>query len=84
MVTEFHAVGIAYRPGKNRGFVVVRFDVSGDRVLNAELVSPEPEAIHFAAGRLKGACAELLQLVREDVESSVRLPDASAPKDSGS
>lgn len=73
MATEFHALGIAYKRGKNRGFVVTRFVVSGNRVIREELVSPEPEPISFAASRLKSACAELLQAAREDVEHAPAL-----------
>lgn len=68
MAIPFHAVGLAYRPGKNRGYVVVRFEVDGAKVLNTELVSPEPEAINFAAGRLRAECAAVLQAAREDAE----------------
>lgn len=74
MASEFHALGLTYRGGKNKGFVVVRFRVSGQRVLEETLVSPEPEPINFAAARLKSECAGLLQAAREDAEL------AQAPK----
>lgn len=60
-VREFHALGVARVPGK-AGFVVVKFTVSGDRVLNAELVSPEaqPEPKPFAARRLLAQASKLI------------------------
>jgi len=74
MATEFHAVGVAYRSGKNKGFVVTRFVVSGDRILNAELVSPEPEAIHFAAQRLKAEAGRLMNEARGQAEVANAFP----------
>jgi hypothetical protein len=76
MAIEFHALGLAYRSGKNKGYVVTRFRVSGDRVLEPELVSPEPEPINFAAARLKSACTSLLQAAREDAESHTQVAQA--------
>lgn len=70
MATEFHAVGMAYRTGQRKGFVVVRFTVEGTRVTSTELVSPEPEPIHFAAARLKSQCAALLQAAKESAENA--------------
>lgn len=60
-VREFHALGVARVPGK-AGFVVVKFTVSGDRVLHAELVSPEaaPEPKAFAARRLLSQASKLI------------------------
>lgn len=75
---EVHAVGIAYRTGKNRGYVVTRFTVSGQRVLSEELVSPEPEAINFATARLRGAAADIVQSVREDAEVALGKPARKA------
>lgn len=69
MVKEFHALGLAYKSGKNKGYVVTRFIVSGDRVIREELISPEPEPSPFAINRLKGACKELLQAAMEDAET---------------
>lgn len=69
MVKEFHALGLAYKRGKNKGYVVTRFVVSGQRVISEELVSPEPEPINAAAARLKAACLTLLQAAREDAET---------------
>jgi len=70
MVKEFHALGLAYKSGKNKGFVVTRFVVSGNRVIREELVSPEPEPANFAAARLQARCKELLDAAREDAECS--------------
>jgi hypothetical protein len=75
MSQEFHALGLAYRSGRNRGFVVVRFTVSGNRIIAQDLVSPEPEAIVFAAARLKAECGRLLQEAREDVEHAATKAD---------
>lgn len=69
MATEFHALGLAYRRGKNKGFVVTRFVVSGTRIIREELLSPEPEPINFAANRLRAGCLELLQATKEDAET---------------
>jgi hypothetical protein len=83
MATQVHALGITYRPGNNRGYVVVRFTLEGDKVVSRELESPEAEPIHFAAARLRAGCAALLQAAREDAEvlsaSKVR-PNATPPK----
>jgi hypothetical protein len=79
MGTEFHALGIAYRPNKSsRGYVVVRFTVQGNKVIAQELVSPEPEPINFAASRLKTECAKLLQVAKEDAELALS-PKADRP-----
>ncbi len=80
-MATFHAVGLAYKHGSNKGFVCVRFTVSGNRVLSEEVISPEPETINFAAGRLKAECSRLLQAVREDVEPKLRdtSKDSHAP-----
>jgi hypothetical protein len=74
MATEFHALGLAYKSGKKRGFVLTRFVVSGQRVISEELLSPEPEPINFAAARLKTACLSLIQAAKEDVEPSDAAP----------
>lgn len=66
-VKEFQAIGVAKIPGKS-GFVVTRFTISGDRVLNAELVTPEalPEPKPFAARRMIAAASKLIdELARE-------------------
>lgn len=68
MATEFHALGLAYKRGKTKGYVVTRFVVSGQRVISEELLSPEPESINFAAARLKAACKGLLHEAMEDAE----------------
>lgn len=68
MATEFHAIGLAYKRGKSKGYVVTRFVVSGDRVIGAEIVSPEPESINFAAARLKAECKQLLHEAMGDAE----------------
>lgn len=70
MVKEFHALGIAYKHGKNKGYVITRFVVSGNRVIREELISPEPEPANFSANRLISCCRELLQAAREDAECS--------------